>query len=174
MAAADKRATSPALVTAYSAKDRTGDECAEERLGHDHSPEDGGSTGAEIDETGEKSAPVVFQFFADQECQRDGCDRCQCDRQSRGSGINPENLERTDDEPVEQRRFRQARQPIVCRPKPLVRLNHLARGAGVLTFRVIVEIAQAERCQMKQRREREQRNKKGVTQRWRRQCWRIK
>src|SRR4029453_12101585 len=35
-----KRATSPALITAHAAKDRTGDECAEDRLGHDHAPED--------------------------------------------------------------------------------------------------------------------------------------
>src|SRR5262245_45122130 len=34
-----KRAAAPALITAHSAKDRAGDKCAEDRLGHDHAPE---------------------------------------------------------------------------------------------------------------------------------------
>ena len=52
-------------------------------------------------------------------------------------------------------------------------LNHFSRSAGVLTFGVIIEIAPAERREMKQRGETDQGNKKRVTQRRRRQRRRI-
>ena len=50
-----------------------------------------------------------------------------------------------------------------------MRLNHFAGSAGVLPFGVTIEIAPADRRQMKQRRERDQRSKKRVTQRRRSQ-----
>ena len=43
-------------------------------------------------------------------------------------------------------------------------LYHFARGAGILSFGVIVEIAPADRRQMKQRRERDQGSEKRMAQ----------
>jgi len=55
-----------------------------------------------------------------------------------------------------------------------MRLNHFARRAGILALGVVIEIAPPEGGQMKQRRERDQRDKKRMAQRRRRQCRRIK
>src|SRR5205085_7865849 len=100
-------------------------------------------------------APVICQSFADQKCQRDARNRCQRNGKSRGGCADSENFKRSDDEPVEQRWLRQTRQAVVGWPQPLMRSQHLARTACVLTLGVIVEIAPTERGQMNERRERD-------------------
>src|SRR6266567_310457 len=47
------------LVTAYAAEDRAGNESAENRLGHDEPSEQKGAAGAEINQTGKKTSPVI-------------------------------------------------------------------------------------------------------------------
>src|SRR5205085_7964420 len=60
----------PSLITIHAAKNCAGDESAENRLRHDDAAEDRRSETAKINQAAKKSAPVVAQFFADQECQR--------------------------------------------------------------------------------------------------------
>ncbi len=49
-------------------------------------------------------------------------------------------------------------------------LDHFAGRAGVLPFGVAVEISPTNRCQMRQRRQRDQKNKKSVARRRRSNC----
>src|SRR5438477_6951015 len=60
-----KTAKAAPLITAYVAKDRTGNESAENRLRHNEPSEQKSAAGAKINQTGEETAPVISQPFAD-------------------------------------------------------------------------------------------------------------
>ena len=65
----------------------------------------------------------------------------QGDRQSSRCFIHAENFVASNDQPVEQRRFLQARYAVVRWKQPVMARHHLARGSGVLALRLAVEIA---------------------------------
>src|SRR5689334_8515252 len=101
------------LIAAYSAEHRSGHEYADERFGHDDAREKKRAAKAEVDQTGYETAPIIGEFFANQEnkCNR-GYDG-QRDRKSSGCLIHTENFVRSNDEPIEQRRFLQTRYAVV-------------------------------------------------------------
>src|SRR6476660_2650255 len=131
----------PPLIAAYSAEHCGGHECGDERFGHDNAREKKRAAEAEIDQTCDETAPVIRELFANQKdkCNR-GYDR-QRERQPSCCLIHAENFVRSNDEPVEQGRFLQARYAVVRWEQPVMARHHLARGAGVLALRLTVEIA---------------------------------
>src|SRR5262245_35072167 len=127
-------ATPPALITGQSTENRSGDERADQRLGHHNARQQKRPAEAEPNQTGNETAPVIGQLFADQKDKRSGGHYGERDRQPSRCLIHPENLVRRDDEPVEQRRFLQTRYSVVCWEQPLMALEHLARCSGILAF----------------------------------------
>src|SRR6187455_1781313 len=133
----------PALVAAYSAEHRAGHECGDERFRHDDAREKKGAAKAEIDQAGDETAPVIRKPFSD---KKDKCNRGydgQRNRQSSRCLIHTENFIRSNDEPVEQWRFLQARYTVVGWEQPVMVRHHLARCPSVLALRLTVEIAGA-------------------------------
>src|SRR5439155_15428327 len=130
----------PPFIAAYSAEYRAGHECADERFGHDNSGEKKRAAEAEIDQTGDETAPVTRELFANQK------DKCNggYDRQRNGQPgrclIHAENFVRSNDKPVEQWRFLQARYAVVRWKQPVMARHHLARCSGVLAFGFAVEV----------------------------------
>src|SRR5215469_15281013 len=128
----------PAPITGYSTEHRTGHECGDERFGHDNAREKERAAEAEIDQTGDETAPIIRELFANQKdkCNR-GYDR-QRDRQSGRCLIHAENLVANNDEPIEQWRFLQARYAVVRWKQPVMARHHLARRSGVLALGLAV------------------------------------
>src|SRR2546423_1192342 len=121
----------PALITAQAAKDRACNKRTDKRLWHDDSREQKFAAKAEINQTSHETAPVIGEFFADQEDHRDRGDYRESNRQPGGGGTHAKTLERNNDEPVEKRRFLQNRKGIVCGQEPLLCVDPLSRPAGV-------------------------------------------
>ena len=57
-------AKTPALITAHTAENRSGDERAENRLGHNDPSEQKGAARAEINQTSQETAPIIGQPFS--------------------------------------------------------------------------------------------------------------
>src|SRR5215831_20641651 len=103
----------PPFVTAYPTEHRACDERADERFGHDNAREKKRAAKAEIDQTGDETAPVIRELFAD---QKNKCNRGYDSERNRQPGrclVHAKNFVRSDDEPVEQRRFLQTRYAVV-------------------------------------------------------------
>ena len=134
-----------ALIAAQSAENRARDKRADERLGHDDAGEQKCAAAAEINQTGNEAAPVVRELFPNQKNQGNQSDRRQRTRKPRRCSVYAEKLERDNNEPVEQRRFLQARDSVVRGHEPLIGLDHLACRAGILSLGLAVKIACADR-----------------------------
>ena len=151
------------LITADRTKNRTGNEGAENRLRRDGSAEQERAAGTKMDQARGEASPITGEPFADQEGQGDRRDHGERDRQARGGRRHAEDLVREGNEPVDQRRRLQTRDAIVRRHEPLLRGQHFAGAAGELPFDAVIEIAPAGRGEMKDGREREEKNEKSVT-----------
>ncbi len=141
----------PPFVAANRAVKRAGDKGAEDRLRHDDAAENKRAATTEMNQPGKKTAPGTTQPVADQEGERDGSERGEGDRQAHRRGREAKRLQGNDDRPIEQERFLQTRDAVVGGREPLLRLEHLARGAGILSVGFVVEIAPADRREMEQR-----------------------
>src|SRR4029077_5255119 len=95
----------PALITGQSAEDRGGHERADKGFRHDNAREQKCTAATEINETCNETAPVVRELFPDQKNQGNQSDHGERTREARCCGVYPKELERGNNEPVEQRRF---------------------------------------------------------------------
>src|SRR4029077_1980038 len=124
----------PALITAQCAEDRASDERADERFGHDDAREQKCAAEAKINQTGNETAPVIRELFPNQKNKSNRGDHRERDREASSSFVYTEELERNDNEPVEQRRLLEARDTVIRWQKPLMRLDHLTGGSRILPF----------------------------------------
>src|SRR5262249_45448053 len=141
--------------------------------GHHYARQQERPAEAEINQTGNETAPVIGQLFADQKDKRGRGHYGERDRQPSRCLIYPENLVRRDDQPVEQRRFFQNRYSVVGWEQPLMALDHLARCSGILAFGLAVEVAGANGHDVQQRRQRNQDHQQSVARGRRRQRRRV-
>src|SRR6266568_3233220 len=116
----------PPLITRHSTEHRARDERADQRFGHDNAHEQKCAAEAKINQAGNEAAPVIRELF-------------------------PKELEGNNNEPVEQRRFLQARDAVVRWQEPLMGFNHLSGGSRILPFCLTVQISAAYRRYVQQR-----------------------
>src|SRR5437762_5380587 len=113
------------LIAAQSGEDCARNKCAHKRFGHYDAREQKCATETEINQTGDEAAPVISEPFPNQKNQGNGGNNCKRNRESGGGRIDAKDLERNNDEPIEQWRFLQARCDIVGGQKPLMGFDHL-------------------------------------------------
>ena len=155
-------ASPPPFVAADRTIKGAGNQGAEDRLGHDHATENKRATTTEMNESGNETAPRTTQAVANQESERDGSDRREGDGQAHRRGREAKSLERNDNCPIEKERFLETRNAVVRGREPLMRLKHLARGAGILSIGLVIKIPPADRREMEQSRQAEKKNEARV------------
>ena len=90
------------FVTAKAAIDRTGNEGGKNRFRHDDAVKKKNAGAGEVNETGEKPAPIAAEPFADEKDERDNGDGGDGARQAGRRSRYSQNFVGKNDQPVEQ------------------------------------------------------------------------
>src|SRR4029077_11396000 len=158
------------LEPGQSAINRSREKRGKEWLRHDDTTENESAGEGEIDQSASESAPVIGQTFSGEKREWYSFHNRKRNRNARARGVDPKNLVAGYDQPVEQRRFLQTWNAVIRRQQILATLDHFAGSGGALAFGLTVKIADSNRPEVQQDRQRDQNSEERVSGWRRRQC----